>query len=842
MQQKSAKQYFSFRRGLNTLSNEITFPDEYTSDEMNYTIEADGSRRRRKALDREASGSTKTVATITAGQANQSFLWADAGAIENLWVHQFGSKLYFTDDAEIISTTYNANVLDLSVSTYKVDASTSATTIGAEPCSFAVHRGYLIVTHKYLRPIRIGYTGTAFDAVPMTLLVRDFEGIDDGVGMEAEPAGGGTIDPDHYYNLLNRGWKDADINSFENDKTKWPAKNAIWHLGYKRTDATAGVYLADGDRAWDSDKMDAEAFGKSSAPQGSLFINPLDTTTATGSTDISADKPLSFSSTQDPTSNSYATVTVTGHGYTSPGNDGDSITVSGHLWEYSNTLYGEGFYWSLDGTWTFTGTASTFGDVEVIDANTLRFWVGTIDTNFDFWELTDPDGQIDGGARVENSQGKVLSVGPTACTSFAGRIWYAGIPDPEWADTVFFSQVSLKPATFPLCHQKQDPTDEYFNQLKDDDGGTIIIPNLGRVTQMLATRNAVLIFSTNGVWEISGGRGGFSATSYSVRKITDIGCTSPYSPILVENSVIYTGPNGIIALTPNQYTGLLEDAKMSDVIEPTWNAIPATEQRRVQTAYDDAKNRVYFLYRDNAYDTGYTSLAHGYNFALVWDMKNQGWYRLHFDDTASKAIISMFAISEADSSESNQKIKFQCQQTTTTVDTCDMNQTDYVDFTGSESPLPYLVTGWDTSYGFQNRKQAPIVHVYNRRTTTAWVDAGGGDWSEVNPASTLMTPFWDWTDSVEWDDYDTPTTQQPWSAQAGNYGISGKIGKQVETARPLRSFTPLAAGNVDGYPVIATRHKVRGRGRSLSMRFDGQATKDSHLLGFTVNYSISRRV
>jgi hypothetical protein len=46
---------------------------------------------------------------------------------------------------------------------------------------------------------------------------------------------------------------------------------------------------------------------------------------------------------------------------------------------------------------------------------------------------------------------------------------------------------------------------------------------------------------------------------------------------------------------------------------------------------------------------------------------------------------------------------------------------------------------------------------------------------------------------------------------------------------------------VDGYPVIATRHKVRGRGRSLSMRFDGAATKDSHLLGFTVNYRISRR-
>ena len=105
-----------------------------------------------------------------------------------------------------------------------------------------------------------------------------------------------------------------------------------------------------------------------------------------------------------------------------------------------------------------------------------------------------------------------------------------------------------------------------------------------------------------------------------------------------------------------------------------------------------------------------------------------------------------------------------------------------------------------------------------------------------------MTPFWDWTDETEWVDQTEKSEQQAWSATAGNTGVSGKIGKQVQTYKHIRSFAPTDTDQVDGYPVIATRHKVRGRGRTLSLRFDGAAGKDSHLLGFTINYKISRRV
>ena len=72
--------------------------------------------------------------------------------------------------------------------------------------------------------------------------------------------------------------------------------------------------------------------------------------------------------------------------------------------------------------------------------------------------------------------------------------------------------------------------------------------------------------------------------------------------------------------------------------------------------------------------------------------------------------------------------------------------------------------------------------------------------------------------------------------------MTNKIGSQKETYRHLRAFVPSGASDVDGYPVVVTRNKIRGRGRVLQLRFDGAATKDSHIMGFTTNYKISSRV
>ena len=47
---RQSKSFFRLNGGLNTESNEINFPDGFTTDEANYELLIDGSRRRRKGL------------------------------------------------------------------------------------------------------------------------------------------------------------------------------------------------------------------------------------------------------------------------------------------------------------------------------------------------------------------------------------------------------------------------------------------------------------------------------------------------------------------------------------------------------------------------------------------------------------------------------------------------------------------------------------------------------------------------------------------------------------------------------------------------------------------------
>ena len=222
---------------------------------------------------------------------------------------------------------------------------------------------------------------------------------------------------------------------------------------------------------------------------------------------------------------------------------------------------------------------------------------------------------------------------------------------------------------------------------------------MGIVRELRATRNAILVFAENGVWEISGGRGGFTAQTYLVRQITDAGCNAPCSVQKMDTMVVYTGPKGVTALAPNQYTGQLEDQSLTaQVIQPTWNAIPAAKQQRVQSAYDDAKQRLYILYREDA------TVARYLDKALVFDLKHQGWYKLGFNNNSmsniddASGILTTFAISEADSAATDQKIKFVVAVdddggSNHKVDICDMNQSDYEDFQDHnshlEGPTPY---------------------------------------------------------------------------------------------------------------------------------------------------------
>lgn len=825
MEQRTTKNYFQFNKGINTESNEINFPDGYSTDERNYELLVDGSRKRRRGLQQESGGSTLTVSTVSAGAGYNAYKWRNIEGNTSLHfiVHQIGSDLWFADDDETPSDSFNTQQIDLTA--YKVSGSTTDAQVAAEPCQFAAGRGVLLVTHKYLKPIYIKWDedNSEFGVNFVEIQHRDFYGIDDGVANQVQPDQAvfqdyTDLEADHLYNLRNRGWRYADITAFadRNDPSSgdYPSKSMLWYTGYERVadqSTAASTELIGTRSSFDATKIAAELTGMGSAPQGSLLLNPLDTRyTVSVSNDYGDDPEAQISGWTVAGDNQTVTITTaTAHGRST----NDFITISGNAFVVEVSLIGT-FYLrqSLNGTYQCTVNSATELEITLDSAfvGTLRATDGT----FKKWTAT--LGQINGNPALANSDGEQLSVGPTACAYFAGRAWWAGIESDKYSDTVFFSQIAQKPDTFGDCYQDADPTDPERAQLVDSDGGFIVIPNLGKVQRMLPMRDAILIFTDQGVWEVGGTRrGAFTASNYSVRKVTESECSSSRSPRVIGNRAIYTGPRGIHILAPNPYTSVLEEASLSDeLIQSLWNDIPVAQQKRVFTAYDDALDRFYFLY-----DDGTATTSHIYQFCLVLDLRIGAYFKYQFNEGSNQGVAGIYTVTDADSSNSNKKVKFIVQQSTTTVDICDLNQTDYEDFDGAESPLPYVTTGWDNVGDFQRRKQAPVITVYAKRTETGYTDNGTG-YDAVNESSNLLTAYWDWTDD----------------------SVSGKIGSQNETYRHVRGFLPASASDVDGYPVVVTRNKVRGRGRVLQLRFDGATGKDSHILGFTTNYKITRRV
>jgi hypothetical protein len=285
--------------------------------------------------------------------------------------------------------------------------------------------------------------------------------------------------------------------------------------------------------------------------------------------------------------------------------------------------------------------------------------------------------------------------------------------------------------------------------------------------------------------------------------------------------MVYTGPGGIYLIAPNQYTGLLEvNNIIKQTIQSYWTAIPTEQQERVQAMWDDAQRRVYFLY-------GATASSYTMTKMLIYDIDASAWFVYEFAASGDYSLLSGGAIPTADDPSRGKKMKFIYTVNKGKINVADFDQTDFIDFNGEESPLPEMFTGWEgLGTGHSFRKQAPIITVFSGRTETGLESDGSGGFNAINYSSTRMTGFWDWSSDITLDVKEA---------------VTGKKTTEQEVYRKPRQWAPVTQWDLDGYPVVVSRNKLRGRGRVLQLRFRGAAGKDSHILGYTVNYKVTRK-
>lgn len=424
---------------------------------------------------------------------------------------------------------------------------------------------------------------------------------------------------------------------------------------------------------------------------------------------------------------------------------------------------------------------------------------------------------------------------PKVCAFFAGRMWYAGIESTQKNGWVMFSQVATDIDRFSKCYQEGDPTSEVFSDIKDDDGGVIPIPDAGEIVELKALGSSVVVFATNGIWQIVGGDNGFKATSYSVQKITNAGCVGPKSVVEVEDSIMYWSSNGVYLLQVDQRGNAAATNATEMTIKTFYSDIPVRNRYYAQGTYNRSNKIVWW-----GYNKGVTEERYLKDRVLVFDVRLGSWYVYDItpgavipvsigitsesiqttqafdvfvgaDDVLVNGDIVETSIEVVDAE--NQKFKVLTlvdESGNYSITWSEVRDSYYRDW-GVDAPA-YFITGYNMgTTGPTKAKTAEYIHAFLKACPIV-LDGSGVPAKE---ASVKMQTRWDFTDNA----------------------VPGKWSSDYETYRLLRPYFANPNSAVyTGYPLVITKNKVRGRGKSLQLKWSSSPLKEMKMVGWSVSF------
>lgn len=622
------------------------------------------------------------------------------------------------------------------------------------------------------------------------------------------------------------------------------------------------------------------ASGTISATKLPFTLN-LSSYVATGNTEVSGSAVISLASTYgkliitsantDPVLVTYVpeTDTITHEritvkirdfeGFTSPVSANTEYTQA--EWENIN-FYNQALYNLKNQGWT-EERITTYKNANSgkLPANTKQWFMGK-DSNdnfsastlnkIDFGNSPAPRGRYVIDAFNQNREGIITATPfrPRVCAFFAGRAWYAGLTSDKQLGTVYFSQVLDDISKVSLCHQANDPTSEEISDLTDSDGGVIQIPEAGEIVALHPLGRGIAIIATNGVWFVSGVDTGFTASSYAVDRVSSIGCYSPKSVIPVEDSVVYWANTGIYLLTAEGGIDVKATNVSNQSIKSFYNNIPALNKLYAEGSYTGSDSIIYWLFSSTVINTSENKFAK--DSVLAYDSRLQSWYWFSFDTTKGVVPVSIETTKEttrtaityniivgtdnviADTdnvvsdisqrSGGSQDFKFlvlhPAVDNTYSITFADLLNSrtaatkfqDWYSLGVGVDKEAYVITGYELAgVGPARAKTAQYCTVFMKRTETEF-DSNA---VALNPSGCLLETRWDFTDSTFANKWSTPV----------------QVYRQV---RPFLAFPNTAFD--DGYPLVISKNKIRGRGKAVQFKFSSEVGKDMQLVGWTATY------
>lgn len=181
----------------------LNFPEGAVTESLNTRFLWTGAAQRRLGIDIESQGETTAYDPTTDGVVHE-FVWQAVSNIGGFTflVVQVGVNIYFFEMTTNASLSAGKIPHSIDLRNYKAPG---AGDIKDFPASFASGAGFLFVTHPNCDPVLVKFDSidNKFKIAKVTVLVRDFDGVQDNLSVEEQPV---NLSTEHHYNLKNQGW------------------------------------------------------------------------------------------------------------------------------------------------------------------------------------------------------------------------------------------------------------------------------------------------------------------------------------------------------------------------------------------------------------------------------------------------------------------------------------------------------------------------------------------------------------------------------------------------------------------------------------------------------------
>ncbi len=413
---------------------------------------------------------------------------------------------------------------------------------------------------------------------------------------------------------------------------------------------------------------------------------------------------------------------------------------------------------------------------------------------------------------------------------YAGRVWYAGTSANGYESKIFFSQLIEDKYQLGLCYQKGDPTSESANELVADDGGHLFIPGAGRIHRLIPVNSSLIVFSSNGIWQITGSTGiGFTALDYTVNLLASIKAISSTSFVDIDGYPAWWNTEGIHFLIPGKNQGTLEVNTVSDnTIKDFYLNIPLVSKASARGSYDPRSHVIQWLYKSE--EAGTLEQSYEFDRVLNFNTLSQAFYPWSLDTDSDIKLNGIFLAEGLSADPSQVSV-----------------------IVGADSVVVGLDSVVATTYG------TFILDPVNK-FVVSYADAGS---YKFTFAEALDADHYDWfqydSTGISFDSYFITGYKMPTKglqefqnnyvflfsdiSEIGgtefyfqgiwNFANSGNSGKY--SSRQLVNHT---LGNFD---IVRNKLKLRGTGYAVQFKFTSVEGEPFHIIGWTVLESSNAR-